>query len=105
MKVTKYSTYCVETQTDSVHFVLIIKSFRLDVLIENKRYAGIADLWSSSGAKVYKSAFLGDTTEEILKNWSSDKWGRPDFKAINALVRFWETLEEKENKMKTKQRL
>jgi hypothetical protein len=100
MKITKYSTNCVETQTNSTHFEVTIKSFRLNALVENKRYVGIADLWPGSSAKVYNSVFLGDTTEEILRNWSSDKWGRPDFRVINAIVKFWETLKEKGEKTK-----
>jgi len=100
MKIKRYSTNCVEAQSDSVHFEVIIRAFGLDVPMGNKRYARIADLWCGSGAKVYKSVFLGDTAEGILRNWSSDKWGKPDFKVINTLVRFWGTLEEKEEKEK-----
>jgi hypothetical protein len=96
MKITRYSTNCVEAQTTSVRFEVIIKAFGLDVPIENKRYARIADLWSGSSAKVYKSSFLGDTVREILRSRFYDKWGKLDFRVINTLARFWESLKEKE---------
>jgi hypothetical protein len=103
MKITKYSTNCVKTQTDVVRFEVTIKAFWLDAVKENKHYIDIAELWSGSGARVYKSVFLGDTAEGILRNWSSDKWGKPDFRVVNALAKFWETLKEKgkENESKS----
>jgi predicted restriction endonuclease len=105
MKITRYSVNEVETQTDAICFRVMVVTFRLDAVIENKHYFNMANLWYDHGARVYEPVFLGSTTTEILRNWSYKERGKPNFKAINALVRFWETLEEKENKMKTKQRL
>jgi hypothetical protein len=104
MKITKYSTNCVETQTNSIHFEVIITSFGLDAPIKNKHYVNMAELWCNSGAKIYRPVFWGDTVGEILKNWRYDKWGKPDFEDINAVVRFWEALKEKgkQNKNKTR---
>jgi predicted restriction endonuclease len=86
----------VEAQADSVHFEVIVEAFGLDVPMGNKRCARIADLWSGSSAKVYKSSFLGDTIRKIVRNRFYDKWGKLDFRVINTLARFWESLKEKE---------
>jgi hypothetical protein len=93
MKITRKGNNCVETLTDTIHFDVNNRAFRLNVVCPTY-FLGIAELWHNSTVKVSRIVFLGDSTGEILGRWPS-YFERPKLWTLLQLETFWETLKEK----------
>jgi hypothetical protein len=86
MKITKKGINCVETLTDTIHFEIINRAFKLNVVCP-RYFLGIAELWHNSTVKVSGIVFLGDSTGEILGKWPSH-FERPELWTFFSLKRF-----------------